>query len=561
MSKKEKHNIKSQPSAKSAAIINGSKSDLFERLNTWFEKHDKKVFYSLLFLSTLFSFILFDAKVSDGGDDSSYIERAWSLLHDGKFPYFQGPGYPIFLSVIVKLFGLNVIALKMFSVVCQIGFVWFTYKAFVKRIPYTVLFALISFISFNSYIQYYSSQTFTETFFLFIQAVCFYIVFKIIGSIKAQQGLLDDLKQNYLKWIGFGLLFVLLSISKSVAIVAIVAVILYFVLNKNFKQILFVIISFVLIRLIYQTITSAIYGPSTSDQFEMILRKELYKPELGYEDFGGMIDRFFNNFNTYMSLHIYRIMNLRGEAYELTSIIPQFAYITAVLIGIFTFLSYKKNKFVFFSSIYLIMLCGGIFFGIQAQNMQDRLIIIVMPMIFLLFFYGIYELIKRYSSLQMIFVLFASGMLLYTIKISVVDKNKITALKKNLSGDIYYGYTPDWENFLKMSKYCADSLPDSAQVLSRKPSMSFLYGNGKKFVGQFVTTSMNADTVLMGWKKQNVQYVILANLRMNPKKNNGRMINTIHRMIAPVYQKYPQKIKLVKTIGTKEKCELYEIVY
>ncbi|MBA3972027.1 MAG: hypothetical protein H0X46_07760 [Bacteroidetes bacterium] len=65
----------------------------------------------------------------------------------------------------------------------------------------------------------------------------------------------------------------------------------------------------------------------------------------------------------------------------------------------------------------------------------------------------------------------------------------------------------------------------------------------------------------MNWKSLNVQYVILGNLRMNPKKNNGRVINTIHRMLAPVYQKYPQKIRLVKTIGTSEKTELYEIKY
>lgn len=561
MSKKEKHQSKTINTSKATAQQSGNKLELFDRLNNWFEKHDKKVFYSLLFLSTLFSFILFDAKVSDGGDDSSYIERAWSLLHENKFPYFQGPGYPIFLSMVVKLFGLNVIALKMFSVLCHFGFVWFTYKAFVKRIPYTVLFALISFISFNHFIQYYASQTFTETFFLFVQSVCFYIVFKIIDGIKDNQSVLEDLKQNYLKWIAFGLLFVLLAISKSVAIVAIVGVVFYFLLKKNYKQVIYALVAFFVIRMIYQFVTTAMFGANETNQLEMMLRKELYKPISGHEDFSGMVDRFFNNFNTYMSLHIYRIMNLRKDAYELTSIVPQFAYITAVLIGIFTFLSFKKNKFIFFSSVYFIVLCGGIFFGVQSNNMQDRLIIIVVHLIFLLFFYGIYEVIKKYSMMQVVFVLFAGGMLLYTIKISAVDKSKITSLKKNLAGDIYYGYTPDWENFLKMSKYCADSLPDSSVVLSRKPAMSFLYGDGKKFLGQFITTSMDADTVLMTWKKSEVQYVILSNLRMNPKKNNGRVINTIHRMIGPVYQKYPQKIRLVKTIGTKEKCELYEIKY
>ncbi len=552
MSKKEKQQVKSQATTKSTASAIGRKSDLFDKIESWFGKHHSKVFYSFLIISTLFSYILFDSKVSDGGDDSSYIERAWSLLHDGKFPYFQGPGYPIFLSIVVKLFGLNVIALKIFSVVCQFGFVWFTYKAFVKRIPYTVLFGLISFISVNSFIQYYSSQTFTETFFLFIQAISFYIVFKIIDAIKPEQNFISSLKENYLKWILFGLLFVLLSISKSVAIVAIVAVVIYFVLKKNYKQVVFALVAFVIIRLIYQYITTAMYGASNSDQFEMILRKELYKPELGYENFGGMLTRFFNNCNTYFSLHIYRIMHLRPDKYDITSFVPFFAFLTSMYILVCTFLGYKKNKFMFFSAIYVVILCGGIFFGIQAQNMQDRLIIIVMPFIFLLLFYWMYMLAKKYSGMQTIFILFVSGMLVWNVFCSV---NKVKENAKTAA------YTPDWQNFLEMSKYCADSLPDSAQVLSRKPSMSFLYSGGKKFVGQFVTTSMNADTVLMNWKKQNVKYVILGNLRMNPTKNNGRVINTIHRMIGPVYKAYPQKIRLVKSIGTKEKCELYEILY
>ena len=235
---------------------------------------------------------------------------------------------------------------------------------------------------------------------------------------------------------------------------------------------------------------------------------------------------------------------------------------TAIAMLILTFISFKKNKYVFFASVYFIVLCIGIFFGIQSANMQDRLIIIVMPFIFLLLFYGTYELCRNYSVAQFVFIVFAGIMLLVTIgKSTIQAKENTTALKRNLSGDIYYGNTPDWENFLKMSKYCADSLPDSAQVLSRKPNMSFIYGNGKKFVGQYWVTTSNADSVLMEWKKENVKYILLPTLRMNPAKNNGRFINTIHRMLQPVAEKYPEKVKLVKTIGTDEPTYLYEINY
>ncbi len=564
MSKKDKAQIKSSVSSKNPTARTAVQLTLLDRLNNWFEKNDKKVFYTLLFLSTLFSLLLFDSKVSDGGDDSSYIERAWSFIHEGKFPYFQGPGYPLALSFFVKMFGLNVIALKFFSVACQFGFVWVTYLTFRKRIPYVVLFALISFISFNNFIQYYASQTFTESFFLFLQSICLYVTFKIIDAINNDSSLIKGFQENYGKWLLFGFMFVLLAISKSIGFVAVGGVVLYFLFTRNYKQIVYAILMFLAFRFLYQIITTAEFGANTSNQLEMMLRKQLYKPQGGHEDFSGMIDRFFNNFDTYISLHIYRILNpVYKHDYAITDIVPPLAYITTVVLAVFTFLSYKKNKFIFFSSIYLISLCGGIFLGVQAQNMQDRLIIIAMPLIFLVLFYGMYELVKKYSMLQTVFILFASIMLLVTIgKSTVLAKQNATALKKNLGGDVYYGFTPDWENFLKMSKYCADSLPDSENVLSRKPSMSFIYGNGKKFIGQWDSPeNPNADSVLMGWQKQNVKYVILPNLRMNPKKNNGKIINNIHRMILPVYQKYRDKIRLVKTIGTIEKCELYEIIY
>ncbi len=568
MSKKVPQQHKPEQPVKKATSVSSQKG-MLDSINQWLEARDKKVFYTLLFLSTLFSFLLFDSKVTLGGDDSSYIERAWSFLKEGKFPYFQGPGYPVFLSLFVKIFGINVVALKFVSVFCQFGFVWVTYLTFRKRLPYLVLFALIAFISFNSFIQYYASQTFTETFFLFIQSICLYVTFNIIDKINKEDSLVDGFKQNYKQWLLFGFMFVILTVSKSIAFVAIAGVLFYFILTKNYKQVIYAVVAFAVFRLLYMAITTALYGANDTNQLEMMLRVDLYKPQGAHEDFSGMIDRFFANFNTYISWHMYRILNMRLitnlNVIDSDTIVPlpPLSFISAVILGIFTFLSYKRNKFIFFSSIYLIVLVGGVFLGVQENNMQSRLIIIAMPLIFLVLFYGVYELVKKSSVMQFFLILFSAIMLIITIgKSAITAKQNFAALKKNMSGDMYYGYTPDWENFLKMSKYCADSLPDSARILSRKPAMSFIYGHGKKFIGQFDSPNIpNADSVLMGWQKNNVKYIILANLRQNPKKNNGHVINNIHRMLQPIAQQYPQKLKLLKTIGTDEVCELYEIDY
>ncbi|MDQ3047753.1 MAG: hypothetical protein M3R27_09415 [Bacteroidota bacterium] len=138
--------------SKSSQLINvihppGIRTEVrvFDVAERWLKRRENLLVVGIMFLSLMFSLLLFDSRVSPGGDDSASIERAWQLAYDGKSPYFQESGYPIFLSLIIKLAGLNVIALKLFSVFCQLAFVWFSYKAFRKRVPYFVFISSVHF--------------------------------------------------------------------------------------------------------------------------------------------------------------------------------------------------------------------------------------------------------------------------------------------------------------------------------------------------------------------------------------------------------------------------------
>src|SRR6185369_538796 len=119
-------------------------------------------------------------------------------------------------------------------------------------------------------------------FFLFIQSVCLFVFFKVIDANSGNTTFIEGLKKHWLKWLLFGLAFVILSISKSIAIVAVPAVVVFFLLNKNFKQAVYAIVAFALVRIVYELLVNSVYGPNASGQFEMILRKDLYKPELGH---------------------------------------------------------------------------------------------------------------------------------------------------------------------------------------------------------------------------------------------------------------------------------------
>jgi len=533
-----------------------------ERLEAFLIKYERKIFFGLLSLSMLFALLLFNGRMSVFGDDAAYIERAWDFLYEGKFPYFQGPGYPLFLCIFLKFFGLNIVLLKLSSIICHIAFVWFTYKAFRNRIPFTILFLLLSFISLNNFYLYYSSQTYTESFFMAIQAFCIYISFVTFDTENKYADWKTELRENILKWTLFGLSFLILYISKSIAFVAVPTIVLYLILKRNYRHAIFASISFLLFLITYTTITRSIYGPQDMSQIEMMLRKDIYHPEMGHENFSGIINRFFGNFITYIGFHALRIMNLKSSdpaAYEVDILV----LVSSVLFFIFSiYKSYKINRYVFYSSIYAVSLCTIIFLGVQVSNTQDRLIIIVMPLIFLVSSSIVYEFAKRFNVTRKIFTIFLLLMFFITTgKTLVAISQNIPFLKKNLEGDIYYGYNPDWQNFLKMSRYCADSLPPNAVVLSRKPSDSFIYARGKKFEGQYFVSARDADSVLSEFKSRKIQYVILAEIRYNPKVNDGRFITTIHKMLEPIIIKYPEKIKIVKIIGDDERATLCEINY
>ena len=162
-------------------------------------------------------------------------------------------------------------------------------------------------------------------------------------------------------------------------------------------------------------------------------------------------------------------------------------------------------------------------------------------------------------------MLFSGSILISSLKRGVTN---LPIAQKNLKGDKYFGYTPDWQNFLKASEWCADSLSKESFVASRKAPMSFVYGKGKKFFPIYsvikkdtTTEQSNPDSALAFFQKNKVTHVILASLRLDPNNPSAGFINTVHNIFAPISQKYPEKLRLVHTEGAFEQAYVYEIKY
>jgi hypothetical protein len=332
-----------------------------------------------------------------------------------------------------------------------------------------------------------------------------------------------------------------------------------------------------------------------------------------------------------------------------------------LLFGIALYYAIKKSHVMRFVGYYLGAILFVSFVILQQHWGQMRIIIIYMPLIFLFLPWGLLELTqtKKIRWLQPVIVLLLFGLFFRLFGFSVTKaKANNEVLMKNLRGDHYYGYTPDWVNFLKLSAWAAENTPEESMIASRKPSMSFIYGKGRNFYPLYRIPTMSSDTVLnlleekqgepvvlsetelrswglpvqlqyglrrgleafiacgdsmysvyhfpgqtgpayLAYMQQNnlhfetgldylrdkisasgrpgiavvpdsllnallrnhVDYIIRGSLRLNPTQKTSRVINTVHRYMYYIEQKYPGIFRQVTQIGGNqdEPAQLYRI--
>jgi hypothetical protein len=565
-------------STKNTTLGLSNNLSIFDKIENWGTKSDKKLLITFLLLSLFFSFMLFNARISEAHDDALYLEGGWRYVNE--FPnYFytqNAPLYVLFLGLLTKIFGFKLLVFKLFNVVFSFFAVYFFHKAFYKRIPIAVFIPVMIFVSSNHLIQYYASMTFTEAFYLFLQSLFFYWFFKLYDALQTA----PNANKHYKLWLMLGLFTFLIATCKSVAIVGVPALILFFLIEKQWKNAGFALGSYLVFKIPYELLVKLIWGTQNqfSGQSKILLLKDPYDKSLGNDDVAGFIGRFFDNCNLYLGKRFYELLGLREEytkpvetqlqADKLQSEYKYLAFFVVIILVLALIQVFKqKNK----PFIFLALFTGAqlllSFLILQARWDQPRIVLICMPIMLILAYLFFFNSVKKSGMGQGIYLvivtIISASVLMSTFK---RGSENLPIVKKNLAGNIYYGYSPDWQNFLKCSEWCADSLPSNSLVASRKAPMSFVYGKGKKFFPVYsvikrdsLTQQSNPDSALAYFASQNVTHIMIASLRINPKQNTGQIINTVHNIVQPIMQKYPTKLKLVHTEGFAEQTYVFEI--
>lgn len=531
---------------------------LLEKADQFFADKEKLSFTIGLIGTILFGLLLFEPKVSIGGDDSLYINRAFNFLNDGTFPTFQAPFYPIVITLILSVFGINLLVFKLFSFACIVGNYWFTYKLVRQYLSPFALFIFLFLIGCSSGLLSYASLTYSEAFYLFLQSIFLYLFNqKVLQNAEARTAI------SYQSGLIISFSLFILFLTRNVGLVAFLSVTLYFFINRNWRSLAVVVIMFAGMAGLYQLLRYVIWDVpvfQASGQGNTLLLKNSFQPELGNEDFAGFVWRLIGNSVYYLGFHLFNIFGLSSEENFLIDALIAIIIYLIFFTGFFTFA--RKQNFWHFIGIYILITIGVTFFVLQTYWNQERLIVTIAPIMLFFLIQTLYTRFGKYKmkKISWVFILFAfllcSANLIRTVK---KIPEQVFLISKYLEGDDLYGYPEDWQNYLSMARWTSENLPYDAFVACRKPGMAFIYGGGKNFYGIWKVTSDDPEVLYNQLKDAGVTHVILASLRTNPDNINSSLINTVRNFLGPINKAYPGKLELVHTTGENWPAYLYKL--
>lgn len=488
---------KNDPKADSK-IFPTSVNRLYNYLEEKCEKHRTLFFFISLALMVIFGLLLFDVRISEGGDDSAYLMAAQKFADGIAFPGFHGTFYSLFIGYLIRLFGFHLIFFKLLSLLFLVGQQVFFYLAFRNRISSLLLNFVLLITAVNSDILFFASQTYTEALFMFLQAIFFYVF--LTRTVEMPNNF-RHIRNTWGTYLIMALVFLMLTTTRNVGLVALLTVLTWFLLERKFIPAIYTFVSYVLIKLPYDMYKRFAWGITTSDlagQISSGLQKNPYNRALGTENFKGMLIRVLENSRIYLSREFLQIIGLKSEKNNSVSIFWTVIIFLLLVTGLA--LAYRrKRKTLLTVFLYTGFSLGITFISLSQLWSQSRLIIIYIPMMILCLAWVLTEIDNRLRlSILKYFALVLLGFVFVHEGIVSVKKadHNYKILAENLEGQKLFGYAPDLQHYLELSEWVSKNIPKGNMVACRYASMSFIYANGRFFYPIYTLPRESSEGVL-----------------------------------------------------------------
>ncbi|MBE2247150.1 MAG: hypothetical protein IAE67_07820 [Candidatus Competibacteraceae bacterium] len=447
----------------------------------FFENHRLLIGINMA-VATLVYFLFFDIRVTEAGDDSSYIQMAYNFIHYGKVSNLQAPFYAVFLGFFYWIFGMQIGLFKLLSIVSVLAGIYITYRTFKPHLPGYILHISLFIISIHYLMAYYASTTFSEGLFILLQSFFLYYAIVIFWPRLLEKNV--QIKH----YVVLVLLSLLLMLTRNIALVVPFSFVLFLLLQKQFKPALMYMGTFVVLYIPYYILRSIVFKSDDNQygsQFAFIFMKDTYKPSLGNEDLGGFIQRLMDNLNLYFSKHFLKQIGfLHPDSMLIHSGIA--LLVIVICVAALIWVIWHKKDALSITTLYVMCMIGGTSLAMQKNWNQDRFILIYLLYLLFLLFYFFHDIASKRPAFRILkpitYVLMGAIVLAMLNRTLPKLSTHHEVWKASLKGDMTYGLTPDLKNYVLISRYAGKNVPADKKIAARKPSIAFIHG-GREFSG------------------------------------------------------------------------------
>lgn len=452
-----------------------SKKIKSRRLNDNFLRRNK-LLLQFLFVYLVLSFLLFDPKLSTGGDNAVYIILAESIVSGKGYrdiylpkepPHTQyPPGFPALLTFPILIFGQNVIVLKFFILLSGIGAFFFVFKIgeslFKRRVAIVMSFILSIpiFIKYNHWIL--SEMPF----------LCF-----SLGALY----FLVNAQQHGKSFYYFSLIFAIGSFFiRTAGISLILAIALFLLLKKQYRYFMIFLMLFCSVFIPWHMRNAAI--PGKVGYIDQLIAENPYQLELGRANFFELLERAGDNLITYLfAVHPLSLFPLFKGTGPLPIVIIG-AIFTLLIILCFT----KKVKNLGIIELYFVM-TWIILLAWPRVWASERFLLPILPLCIFYTYSSLFWISKKINAKNLENIV--TGVFIFINCLYVFPQIEETFENNSayLRGNKYAGYTPDWRAYFGIIDLIKENVSPDNIVMARKPEFVYLLSRCKSFTYPFST--------------------------------------------------------------------------
>ncbi len=427
-----------------------------------------------LFIYIILSILLFDPKLFTGGDNAVYIILAESIARGRGYnnihlpdesPHTKYPfGFPLMLSLLLLLFGSEVIVFKLLVLATGVGSCYFMYRIGQLLFKEKINLIMPFYLSLPIFIIY-GVQILSETPFLCFSLGALYFFMRARA---------DRESFYYLSLIFATYAFFI----RTAGITLIIGMMGFLLLKKQYKYSVIFILLFIAVSVPWQIRNSNI--PSDASYIDLLLAKEPLQIELGRVNLFDILSRLWENFIFYSFTILPKtLLPILHSSVSLS--IAGLIFSGIMLIGFLKRIEKWSAIELYFVLSMVILLAW------PRRWSSERFLLPILPLLIVYLFFGIRWLSDRvnfkylFEGLTAILVLVNIVAIILTAKITIRDNIEY------FRGDVYAGYEYDWRRYFETIDWVKENVPEDKIIMARKPEFVYLLSGHKSFVYPITT--------------------------------------------------------------------------